>query len=154
MRQHVLLEIVLILLADIAQGGGERRSLLRFPGQRGARGMARALRRRQAVKALSRRMHRAVAIGIGCRKQEIAHPADGGQFNALGGDMVDILPLTGVGAIDERDIGDGVVQPVYEAGRSEEHTSELQSLMRISYAVFCLQKKILSIYNTKLKYHK
>src|SRR3546814_5998401 len=27
------------------------------------------------------------------------------------------------------------------AARSEEHTSELQSLMRISYAVFCLQKK-------------
>src|SRR3546814_1619726 len=27
------------------------------------------------------------------------------------------------------------------ARRSEEHTSELQSLMRISYAVFCLQKK-------------
>src|SRR3546814_4352015 len=29
----------------------------------------------------------------------------------------------------------------HEALRSEEHTSELQSLMRISYAVFCLQKK-------------
>src|SRR3546814_8100238 len=28
-----------------------------------------------------------------------------------------------------------------EAGRSEEHTSELPSLMRISYAVFCLKKK-------------
>src|SRR3546814_6091189 len=28
-----------------------------------------------------------------------------------------------------------------KAGRSEEHTSELQSLMRISYAVFCLKKK-------------
>src|SRR3546814_10350639 len=28
--------------------------------------------------------------------------------------------------------------------RSEEHTSELQSLMRISYAVFCLKKKIIS----------
>src|SRR3546814_3962774 len=28
-----------------------------------------------------------------------------------------------------------------DAGRSEEHTSELQSLMRISYAVFCLIKK-------------
>src|SRR3546814_5977842 len=28
-----------------------------------------------------------------------------------------------------------------ELGRSEEHTSELQSLMRISYAVFCLKKK-------------
>src|SRR3546814_5501847 len=35
-------------------------------------------------------------------------------------------------------------------GRSEEHTSELQSLMRISYAVFCLKKKkeyITSIYS-------
>src|SRR3546814_2394889 len=30
---------------------------------------------------------------------------------------------------------------VRRAGRSEEHTSELQSLMRISYAVFCLKKK-------------
>src|SRR3546814_7310773 len=30
------------------------------------------------------------------------------------------------------------------AYRSEEHTSELQSLMRISYAVFCLKKKIIS----------
>src|SRR3546814_6823664 len=29
----------------------------------------------------------------------------------------------------------------YRAKRSEEHTSELQSLMRISYAVFCLKKK-------------
>src|SRR3546814_7557928 len=29
--------------------------------------------------------------------------------------------------------------------RSEEHTSELQSLMRISYAVFCLKKKIIPI---------
>src|SRR3546814_2612956 len=28
-----------------------------------------------------------------------------------------------------------------DAARSEEHTSELQSLMRISYAVFCLKKK-------------
>src|SRR3546814_5766643 len=31
--------------------------------------------------------------------------------------------------------------------RSEEHTSELQSLMRISYAVFCLKKKIKTIQN-------
>src|SRR3546814_10111064 len=30
----------------------------------------------------------------------------------------------------------------YQQKRSEEHTSELQSLMRISYAVFCLKKKI------------
>src|SRR3546814_13302975 len=31
---------------------------------------------------------------------------------------------------------------VRDDNRSEEHTSELQSLMRISYAVFCLKKKI------------
>src|SRR3546814_12921664 len=30
---------------------------------------------------------------------------------------------------------------ILEVDRSEEHTSELQSLMRISYAVFCLKKK-------------
>src|SRR3546814_2302915 len=30
---------------------------------------------------------------------------------------------------------------VWSVARSEEHTSELQSLMRISYAVFCLKKK-------------
>src|SRR3546814_5330047 len=35
-----------------------------------------------------------------------------------------------------------LVNPVKKPrGRSEEHTSELQSLMRISYAVFCLKKK-------------
>src|SRR3546814_5849047 len=33
------------------------------------------------------------------------------------------------------------VRPYLRAIRSEEHTSELQSLMRISYAVFCLKKK-------------
>src|SRR3546814_8705552 len=32
-------------------------------------------------------------------------------------------------------------EPAIGHGRSEEHTSELQSLMRISYAVFCLKKK-------------
>src|SRR3546814_4784205 len=35
----------------------------------------------------------------------------------------------------------GVVIEDGGMGRSEEHTSELQSLMRISYAVFCLKKK-------------
>src|SRR3546814_10586005 len=34
-----------------------------------------------------------------------------------------------------------VVMSVTSPGRSEEHTSELQSLMRISYAVFCLENK-------------
>src|SRR3546814_3100403 len=38
-------------------------------------------------------------------------------------------------------IGTVKVRLVGRDGRSEEHTSELQSLMRISYAVFCLKKK-------------
>src|SRR3546814_2295737 len=37
-------------------------------------------------------------------------------------------------------------------GRSEEHTSELQSLMRISYAVFCLKKKKKNKTKNKLHY--
>src|SRR3546814_3351943 len=37
--------------------------------------------------------------------------------------------------------GRGAVAPETVGTRSEEHTSELQSLMRISYAVFCLKKK-------------
>src|SRR3546814_7210002 len=39
-------------------------------------------------------------------------------------------------------LGDLAAQSGGLPGRSEEHTSELQSLMRISYAVFCLKKKI------------
>src|SRR3546814_17721819 len=37
-----------------------------------------------------------------------------------------------------------------EWNRSEEHTSELQSLMRISYAVFCLKKKIKAVERNSL----
>src|SRR3546814_1177591 len=43
--------------------------------------------------------------------------------------------MTGSAAL----LGSGA--PLILYGRSEEHTSELQSLMRISYAVFCLKKK-------------
>src|SRR3546814_10321496 len=39
-------------------------------------------------------------------------------------------------------IRDAAVSAIAGARRSEEHTSGLQSLMRISYAVFCLKKKI------------
>src|SRR3546814_7623354 len=53
-----------------------------------------------------------------------------------------ILAAARVSAVSARTIGRvasscGWSRP----GRSEEHTSELQSLMRISYAVFCLKKK-------------
>src|SRR3546814_5509438 len=42
---------------------------------------------------------------------------------------------------DDGFIGFGALACLVLAIRSEEHTSELQSLMRISYAVFCLKKK-------------
>src|SRR3546814_9660387 len=49
------------------------------------------------------------------------------------------------GVIRDARIADAEREAVFaherHAGRSEEHTSELQSLMRISYAVFCLKKK-------------
>src|SRR3546814_3600835 len=55
----------------------------------------------------------------------------------------------GVPAFSElADLRHGYTRPTKEKqSRSEEHTSELQSLMRISYAVFCLKKKQLT--NTK-----
>src|SRR3546814_10075849 len=42
------------------------------------------------------------------------------------------------GCCHRRALGEGILE---SGGRSEEHTSELQSLMRISYAVFCLKQK-------------
>src|SRR3546814_5097307 len=65
--------------------------------------------------------------------------------NLQGQDIRDALTKAGlagssarffINGIDTRTQGLDVV-----ASRSEEHTSELQSLMRISYAVFCLKKK-------------
>src|SRR3546814_3436474 len=52
--------------------------------------------------------------------------------------------VTGGARIEREELAGGYfVEPTVFAGvsRSEEHTSELQSLMRISYAVFCLKKK-------------
>src|SRR3546814_5852183 len=58
----------------------------------------------------------------------------------LGEQPVEILrPLVRVRPDDERQVGHRRDGDRFE--RSEEHTSELQSLMRISYAVFCLKKK-------------
>src|SRR3546814_7889953 len=56
--------------------------------------------------------------------------------------------LYGLEAGYDVDFGRAVIGAEGEiSGRSEEHTSELQSLMRISYAVFCLHKKITRITN-------
>src|SRR3546814_5764650 len=52
-------------------------------------------------------------------------------------EMVDAFPRTASGKVQKNILRDRLVAQA----RSEEHTSELQSLMRISYAVFCLKKK-------------
>src|SRR3546814_1964951 len=58
---------------------------------------------------------------------------------------VETAALVLIEFLDFRIVGEPVVRvrSLVESGdaRSEEHTSELQSLMRISYAVFCLKKK-------------
>src|SRR3546814_8616749 len=54
---------------------------------------------------------------------------------ALGKAVLEGLAQGGVVGVVKHIPGHG------RAGRSEEHTSELQSLMRISYAVFCLKNK-------------
>src|SRR3546814_2852448 len=55
----------------------------------------------------------------------------------------DDLELPGIADLVHHALASPLVSPRISAAapRSEEHTSELQSLMRISYAVFCLQKK-------------
>src|SRR3546814_8657165 len=51
-----------------------------------------------------------------------------------------IVKQTGGYVFVDSTVGAGTTFAIF-LPRSEEHTSELQSLMRISYAVFCLQKK-------------
>src|SRR3546814_9887367 len=52
--------------------------------------------------------------------------------------------LAAVGRLHRHAAGQALAAGL-DVGRSEEHTSELQSLMRISYAVFCLKKKQINI---------
>src|SRR3546814_11523836 len=69
-------------------------------------------------------VHQRIAVGIGAG-------ADGGADVAAR--PREVLDHDGLAHFAAERIGD----------RSEEHTSELQSLMRISYAVFCLKKKMI-----------
>src|SRR3546814_7584905 len=63
------------------------------------------------------------------RIEELLGAADASRFFTL----YTLIPVPASPAAGENESPGGV--------RSEEHTSELQSLMRISYAVFCLKKK-------------
>src|SRR3546814_5672146 len=58
----------------------------------------------------------------------------------LGGSSTGTLLAAALRYCREQTTPKKVLLFVCDTGRSEEHTSELQSLMRISYAVFCLKK--------------
>src|SRR3546814_10550931 len=69
-----------------------------------------------------------LAIGFGRRRERGDEAGfESREFGLVGNEGIKLL----------------VAEQLRREGRSEEHTSELQSLMRISYAVVCLEKKII-----------
>src|SRR3546814_6768910 len=85
-------------------------------------------------RSTKRKLYRAERQSVGIAHLELAH--------------TERLIVKRAGMVWEKLIIGDVLEPAKY--RSEEHTSELQSLMRISYAVFCLKKKTRLKYNTYL----
>src|SRR3546814_3740298 len=87
---------------------------------------------------------------------EVTIPAGGAVILNVGdwanGNVIQVLTSEGGAAAfgSTAVLGDSSIDEV-DTVRSEEHTSELQSLMRISYAVFCLKKKTKKTH--KIKYY-
>src|SRR3546814_1547433 len=77
----------------------------------------------------------------------------------VGSGAITVSGADGAGSASALDAGDELAIASYgtgaltisDGGRSEEHTSELQSLMRISYAVFCLKQKKRHTYTRNIK---
>src|SRR3546814_1890410 len=76
-----------------------------------------------------------------CRRSGLRPPTRGGSAREHPAEEVAVVPARPFGRVAHQ-LADACVQARHARGvRSEEHTSELQSLMRISYAVLCLEKK-------------
>src|SRR3546814_3824205 len=91
----------------------------------------------------ARRRRRGKYLGItysGVNSKEAPQPG-GKPFGRAGGGAADIDRDGAAGGDAESRGVANRPHPRQPSPRSEEHTSELQSLMRISYAVFCLKKK-------------
>src|SRR3546814_1417127 len=114
----------LLLVPGPAHAGGQRPGRHELPVDVGERGHAGGgqvvVDRAQEADRHAREREQVVGIRLLVRRHVLAHV---------------------VGAEDAVQVAAVVVLQL-ELLRSEEHTSELQSLMRISYAVFCLKKKI------------
>src|SRR3546814_3059810 len=109
--------------------------------------LARADPERERPQRAVRRGVTVAAYQRGARQREAQFGADDMDDALFGRGRVDIVDAEFGGVALERGqlvgaLGVGDRQAVARrVDRSEEHTSELQSLMRISYAVFCLKKK-------------
>src|SRR3546814_8732176 len=78
-------------------------------------------------------------VGLGYHETNYSNAkADGA--GALAGQRIGVE--TAKGAVATVDVDVNITPTWFARARSEEHTSELQSLMRPSYAVFCLKKKL------------
>src|SRR3546814_5888230 len=93
---------------------------------------------RCTILALDQTGERVVSI-VAPRRQDAAVAATGRRIDALPRPFAGCL-RSGLPALHPAPDGALWIAPLL--ARSEEHTSELQSLMRISYAVFCLKKTI------------
>src|SRR3546814_1627074 len=79
-----------------------------------------------------------------------AMPRVAGEAFNLGGGSANAVSLIQI--LHEIELLTGRAVRLRHGERSEEHTSELQSLMRISYAVFCLKKKKTQTISTRSRY--
>src|SRR3546814_8953071 len=87
--------------------------------------------------------HETSTVGLAAGNGDKQHACNNGA--AVGGETIDFDITHGAGErpVDPREVGSGKVSQFHRryfllrTARSEEHTSELQSIMRISYAVFC-----------------
>src|SRR3546814_4555476 len=88
------------------------------------------------------------------RSRPISAPTSGlGRNGAAPARRPRIFPYQKFGYGTVAEIEGNKLEIDFETTRSEEHTSELQSLMRISYAVFCLKKKTNKIDKSKPLHH-
>src|SRR3546814_8938775 len=78
---------------------------------------------------------------------DVGNPSNMERLRSLHPDFEELQGQLGASSVDDIEIRGTLRRDSHELNRiwcphrSEEHTSELQSLMRISYAVFCLKKK-------------
>src|SRR3546814_3032726 len=112
--------------------------------------------RREAIAALAQGL-RDLGVGsyLGCLDEFGSEPVErdlfNGSFSLERNGMLDLVALRRLAAycrahaIDVVHAHDAASEAMASL-RSEEHTSELQSLMRTSYAVFCLKKNIFTVF--------